>query len=219
MTKNNYEVFKKFSDVQQAKELASILKEKGLDCRLVDNSPTFDVTFSGNTLQNEVQLKIKQEDFDKAYKLLEKEAENLLDQVDEDYYLFDFTNEELYEILLKPDEWSSFDYKLSQKILIERGQTINDDLIKTLKKQRIEDLAKPEHGQKAWIYAGYLFAIFGGLIGLFIGWHLWAYKKALPDGQKVYGFNENDRKHGRNIFIIGIIIFPIATLLRIAAEL
>ena len=219
MITDNYAVFRKFSDVDQAKELASTLKDNGIEYELVDNSPTFDVTFSGNTLQNEVQLKIKQVDFDKANKLLEEEAKNLINQVNKDHYLFEFTNEELYEIIMKPDEWSTFDYKLAQKILIDRGQTINDDLINSLRKQRIEDLSKPEQGQKTWIYAGYLFAILGGLIGVFIGWYLWTYKKTLPDGQKVYAYSDSDQKHGRNIFIIGVIVFPIMTLIRILAEL
>ena len=108
---------------------------------------------------------------------------------------------------------------MAQKILIDRGQTINDDLINSLRKQRIEDLSKPEQGQKTWIYAGYLFAILGGLIGVFIGWYLWTYKKTLPDGQKVYAYSDSDQKHGRNIFIIGVIVFPIMTLIRILAEL
>ena len=104
MITDNYAVFRKFSDVDQAKELASTLKDNGIEYELVDNSPTFDVTFSGNTLQNEVQLKIKQVDFDKANKLLEEEAKNLINQVNKDHYLFEFTNEELYEIIMKPDE-------------------------------------------------------------------------------------------------------------------
>lgn len=182
----NYAVFKKFSDLSQAQELSSFLKQNKIDCKLVNNSPAVDITFSGNTLQNEVQLLLKQVDFDNANKLLEKQAENLLEQMDQDHYLFDFTNEELFDLIMKPDEWGAFDYKLAQKILKDRGQTVNDDLIRTLKKQRIADLAKPEQGQRPWIYIGYFLSILGGIMGIFIGWYLWTYKKTLPNGQKVY---------------------------------
>jgi hypothetical protein len=128
----------------------------------------------------------------------------MLDQVVEDYYLFGFTNEELYEIILKPDEWSSFDYMLSQKILTDRGQPIDEDLVKKIRQQRIDDLSKPEPPQTAWIYFGYFLAVMGGLLGLFIGWYLFTHKKTLPNGQKVLAYSERDQWHGKTIFFIGI---------------
>ncbi len=216
---DEYAVFKKFSNIEQATELMALLKDHNVDHQLVDNSPAIDITFSGNTLQNEVQILIKQSDFDMANELLEKQAENLIDQVDKNHYLFDFTNEELYEILMKPDEWSAFDYKLTQKILNDKGQPVDQDLIKTLRKQRIEDMAQPEQGQKPWIYLGYFFAIFGGLIGLFIGRYLWTYKKTLPDGRKVNAYSKSDQRHGHTIFIIGIVCFVIWLTIRLKISL
>jgi hypothetical protein len=204
---DNYAVFKIFTDVDQAEELAVDLKKNKIDCRLVDNSPPVDITFTGNTLDNEVQVLIKQSDFVTARKVLEEQAEQLLGQIDKDYYLFEFTNEELFEILLKPDEWCALDYRLARKILNERGKDINDDLINSLRKQRLDDLAKPEQGQKPWIVIGYMFSIIGGLIGVFIGWYLQNYKKTLPDGRKVYAFSDSDRKNGKYIFSIGIFFF------------
>ena len=208
MTSNSeFAVYRKFSDVKQAEELAETLKNNNVDCKLVDNSPAIDITFTGNTLQNEVQLLVKQSDFEIANDLLDKKAEEQIEEVDDDHYLFDFENEELYDILIKPDEWSAFDYKLAQKILSERGQPVNEGLIRSLKKQRLDELAKPEGGQTSWILVGYLFAFFGGVIGLLIGWLLWKRKKSLPDGRKVFAYNDKDRNHGKIIFVIGLVLF------------
>jgi len=207
MTENTYSIFKRFNTVEQAKEFASILKNNDIKTQIINNSPPVDITFSGNTLQNEFHLKIKQIDFEKATLLLEDEAEIMLDQIDKTHYLFDFTNEELYDILIKPDEWGAIDRKLAQKILNERGKSIDNDLINSLKRQRIDDLSKPEESQKTWIYMGFFTAIIGGLIGLFIGWHLLSFKKTPPNGEKVYAYNNHDRKQGRNILYIGIICF------------
>ncbi|MDB5013033.1 MAG: hypothetical protein JWQ25_1235, partial [Daejeonella sp.] len=79
----------------------------------------------------------------------------------------------------------------------------------------IEELAKPEDSQKTWIIAGYIFSFLGGLLGIFIVWHLVSHKKTLPNGDSVYGYSVEDRKHGNRILIWGIIIFVISTTIRI----
>lgn len=216
--KENYSIFKKFPTFEQANELKDLLNENGIECLLADNIPSVDITFSGNTLQNEYEVKIKQSDFKKADEILEKKAENLIDHIDKDYYLYEFTNEELYEILLKPDEWNVINYALAQKILKERGKSVDKELLNSLKNERLKDLAKTEENQKAWIIVGYIFSFLGGFIGLIIGYLLWTSKKTLPNGQKVYSYSANDRKHGKYIFYIGLIIAPIILLLRVIGQ-
>ncbi len=142
----------------------------------------------------------------------------MINEVDRDYYLFEFTDEELYEILLKSDEWSAFDYSLAQQILTDRGKSIDKNLLNSLKNERLKDLAKPEGNQKPWIIGGYTFAILGGFLGLIIGYFLWTSKKTLPNGQKVYSYSVNDRKHGKYIFYISLIIAPTAMLLRVVGQ-
>ncbi|MES2239588.1 MAG: hypothetical protein V4497_04945 [Bacteroidota bacterium] len=213
--KETYSVFRKYPTIHQAKELEDLLNQNNINTQLTDNVAPVDASFSGSTLQNDYEIKIQFEDFEKAELILEKEAENLIDQVDSNHYLFDFTDDELYEILLKADEWSEFDYKLAQKILTKRGKSIDADLLKALKKQRIESLSKPEENQKPWIIAGYIFAIFGGFLGIIIGYSLWTSKKSLPNGQNINSYTEQDRAHGKIIFYIGLIILPFYILLKI----
>ena len=121
--KENYSIFRKFPTLEQATEMKNLFKDNGIESVLADNVPPVDVTFSGNTLQNEIEIQIKQSDFNKAENILEKNAEDLIEQIDKDYYLFEFTNEELYEVILKSDEWNSFDYTLAQKLLKQRGKS------------------------------------------------------------------------------------------------
>lgn len=209
-----YSIFKKYPTLEQAAELKALLDKEGIESVLGNNIPPVDVTFSGSTLQHEFEVRIKPSDFDKAEDLLEQQAENLIDQVDKHYYLFDFTDEELYEILLKSDEWNEFDYSLAQKILFQRGTPIDKALLNSLKNERLKQLAQPEENQRAWIILGYIFAFLGGLLGIVIGYFLWTAKKTLPNGEKVYSYSEKDRKQGKYIFIIAIIVLPIALILR-----
>lgn len=215
----NYSVFRKYPTLEQVKDLESLLNKNDIATEIADNIPPVDSSFSGSTLQNQYEIKIPLTDFEKAEKILDENAENLIDEVDKDHYLFSFTDDELYEILLKADEWNEFDYKLAQKILIQRGKSVDTELLKALKKQRIELLAKPEENQKSRIMAGYIFAILGGFLGILIGYSLWTSKKSLPNGQKVYSYNEKDRAHGKNIFYIGLIVLPFYVIVRFLTQL
>lgn len=217
---DTYSIFRKFPSLELAKELETTLNTHGIDSVLGDNVSSIDATISGSgsTLQNQIEIRIKSSDFEKAEAILEKNAENLINEIDKDYYLFQFKDEELYEILLKSDEWSSFDYTLAQKILIERGKSIDQDLLNSLKNERLKLLAQPEGNQKPWIILGYIFSFLGGALGLIIGYFLWTSKKTLPNGQKVYSYSAKDRKQGKYIFYIGLIVIPTALLIRILME-
>ncbi|CAL2095531.1 hypothetical protein [Tenacibaculum sp. 190524A02b] len=214
-TENNYAIFKKFPTLSEAKECENILNDNDIKTVLGDNIPPVDITFTGNNLQNQYEIRIHKNDFEKARKIMEHEAERFFEEINKDYYLFNFSNDELYDVLLKADEWNEFDYKLTQKILKERGKNIDPDLLISLRKERLKELAKPEESQKTWIYAGYLFTFLGGFLGIIIGYFLWTSKKTLPNGEKVFSYSEKDRKNGKYIFYMSCIVFPFLFVLRI----
>lgn len=211
-----YSIFRRFSDIEQANELKIALNEQGIETIVDDNSPPVDVTFTGGgAINNKIEVRIKQSDFDKAELILEKIAETQLSDIDTSYYLFEFTNEELFDILLKYDEWNEFDYALAQKILKDRGKSVDKELLESLKKQRLEELAKPEGNQRPWIIGGYFFAFMGGFLGLVIGYLLFTSKKTLPNGEKVFSYAKKDRIQGKYIFYIGLVVFPTLLLLEV----
>ncbi|MEP3043267.1 hypothetical protein [Nonlabens ulvanivorans] len=209
-----YSIFRRFPTLELALEIKELLEDNDIDVVIDDNVPPVDVTFSGSTLQHKIELRINEADFEKAEDILEQHSNAVLDEIDKDYYLFSFTDEELYDVLLKSDEWSSLDYALAQKLLKERGKSIDKELLISLKKQRLEELAKPDDNQQAWIIAGYIFSILGGFLGLIIGYFLWTSKKTLPNGQKVDSYSLKDKKHDKGIFYIGVIIAPIVLIMK-----
>ncbi len=211
----SFSVFRKYPTLGQVKELEVLLHEHEIVTQITDNIAPIDSSFTGSMAQNQYELKISIVDFEKAEKVLEDHAENSLIEVGEDHYLFGFSDDELYEILLKSDEWSELDYMLARKILTQRGKAIDTELLKALKRQRLELLAKPDENQKPWIIAGYIFAFFGGLLGLFIGYSLWTSKKTLPNGQKVYSYTEHDRAQGKTIFYLGLLVLVFYIIVRI----
>ena len=199
--------FQKFNLKEDAVELATFLRESQIEYRIEDTSSGLDGNFGNSELSKDYLIKLKKEDFEKADVLLLQISSNLVETIDRDHYLHEFTDEELKEIIVKKDEWSHLDFLLAQKILEERGQEIIPEEIEKHRKQRLEDLSKPEEHQGGWIIAGYLFAFLGGFLGFFIGWFLKTHKKTLPNGDRVYNYTESDRKQGNRILIVSLFFF------------
>lgn len=204
---NELSVYRKFIYKDDALELAKILEENYFVYELTDNSSKLDSNFGGDINTKQYELKIRKDDFIEVEKIEEALVKNDLENVEETYHLFDYSDEELIEIVTKKDEWNKFDYLLAQKILKERGKEINPELLSVINKQRIDSLSVQEESPVWLIIIGYVSAFLGGFLGIFIGGYLMYYKKALPNGDRIYGFNRNDRSHGQNILIISAIAF------------
>lgn len=216
--------FQSFSDIELAKHLSEKLSENKIEHELEKATHILDKNIVGTSSSPDYSIKIRPVDFSRAHQALEDYYKSQIDNIEPDYYLFDFTTEELQEIIAKPDEWNPLDYQLSQKILSNRGFDIDTQKIQFLKEQRTKELAIPEKSGLSFIAAGYILcfsgllaviAIFirgainylpsGLLLSVFFGHHLSIYKKILPDGQTVFGFNDSDRRHGRIIFYCSLL--------------
>lgn len=207
MSTNQFITFQKFSDKQDALIFKEKLEKNGIEPMLEDVSASVDVTFSGNTHDNQYLLKIRKNEFERANEILENQAKLLVNQISKDHYLFDFTDEELFELIEKSDEWSKEDYFLAIKILKERGHNLDTTEIEEIKKKRLSDLRSPETGKAAWLFAGFVFSFLGGIIGLMIGWSHWKSIKVDPTGKRFYVYDEKTRKSGRTIFLFGVFFF------------
>jgi len=123
------------------------------------------------------------------------------------------------EVVTKADEWSPFDVVLARKILADRGKEISDESIEKIHEKRIEEMRKPDPPQTQWITLGYILAFLGGVLGIFIGWHIYTFKKTLPDGERVYGYTEHDRKQGKIIMWLSGVIFALAIIVRVVISI
>jgi len=203
--KEEFVIFEKFNTESLAVDFGSLLNKNKIDFLIENISINFDPILSNNEFGKEYCIKIKKDDFEKANDILREKAKTEINEIQDDYYLLSFSNEELIEVIKKSDEWNKFDVELAHKLLKERGNEITAEQINEIKTQRIIELSKPEEGQNIYIIIGYVCALLGGLLGVFIGWHLSTYKKTLPNGNRIYAYSENDRKQGNRILILGAI--------------
>lgn len=211
---SNFITYKTYLTFSEALEVKQNLKANKIDSEVVAGKTSLGSSFGEGRIMDTYDLKIDPSNLEKVEEIIQKEIDLIIEKIPKDYYLFQSSNEELYDILLKKDEWNELDYNLAQDILIKRGQNIDQKVLEDLKKERLNSLAKPEKAPKGWILLGYIFSFLGGFIGIGMGLLIWTLKKKLPNGQKVYAYSDIDRQQGKIMFILGLIILPLAIMVR-----
>lgn len=209
-TSDNIEfiTFREYRSNEEASYLIDILQKEGIEYIIEDIKPPVDITFAGAKYQYyKYAIKINPNDFEFVEGLITESEKIDLKDLPHDYYLFEFTDDELVEILDKFDEWSKTDYLIAQQILKDRGYDVSKEYTENLKTNRIETIREPEEGDIKWMLQAYVSTVLGGFLGIFIGNHLFRFKKKLPNGERVYAYNIKTRKHGLRILVISIIAF------------
>ena len=197
--------FRKFNDPELAAGMAGKLEEHGIPVEMEDTEKLFDPSFAHNYLQREIQLKLRTNDFTEADRILLSFYRQQAEQVAPDYYLFQFTDLELMQIIRNPDEWGYLHYALAQKILKDHGIAIPSVELKKIQDEKIKLLSLPRPSDKSLMWTGYLLALIVAPLGIIIGFSMAHMKRTLPDGQRLFAYNESDRKEGKRIFTLGCV--------------
>lgn len=204
-----------FPTEEQADELVELLVDNEITARVSKDEDNVAIAMQVNIAPNKFQVIIDRHHLENAKSVLKKVALEQLKDIPSDYYLYEFTNDELLQVLIERNEWSETDVLLSQKILDDRGVQFKAKEIEDKYLMRQLELAEPEGGQVGWILIGYISAILGGLLGMIIGSFIWRATNRMPDGTKVPAYTDEVRQHGRVIFIIATIVFSSVILLNV----
>ena len=202
---NEFLVFQKFNDAAVANQIAFVLRQNNIELLLEDNLQILETAYANNNLTVDISLRLRSKDFTNAQLILEEYYGQAAANVDKDYYLFDFTNEELMDIVAHPYEWGYLDNALAKNILKEKGIDIKPETVEILKSKNLRTLARPKNANLFIIYLGYFSAILGGIFGIIIGFAISYTSKTLPDGKKVYTYTQQDRNHGTRMILISVI--------------
>lgn len=216
---DQYLTFKTFPDPETAQDFAAVLQQAGIPHFIEEDALVFDPSYANNPFNKDYHLKLRQQDFGSANQVLDDYYKAQLDKVETDYYLYSFTDEELQEILAKPDEWGHFDYQLAKKLLAERGKEVRPEQTQKLWNSRVEDLAAPEEVKSSSIVINYIVAFFFFPVGLFIGWHWMSAKKTLPNGGRVLMYTARVQQHGLRIFVIAVVMLILSVVGKILLSL
>ncbi len=194
--------YRTFPNLAVAAPLLALLDDQRI-AYATDHAPARFNAALGVASDEQFVVRLRPDDFTRVRQLEEQQAADSLGELPSDYYLFAFSNAELWELLAQPDAWSSHDVALATRLLRERGETVTDAALLALRTQHTAMLAAPDASPTGWIVAGYALSVLGGILGMAIGWSLWRYRKTLPDGRTVPGFSEIARYHGRVMLALG----------------
>lgn len=197
--------YQSFASEAVAAPVLGLLAQHGIPVETGWSKPDFDVSMANNATDTRFVVRLRAADFERARQLEQEENETLVAHAASDHYLFTFTDDELFDVLVKSDEWNSYDVSLARHLLLQRGREVSPDTVRLLQRHRVAEMAKPEPTQKIWIVVGYLSAAIGGIVGMAIGWHLHYHKKTLSDGTQVRAFSARDRRHGFRILLLGML--------------
>ena len=136
--------FQQFNDPGLASAIADTLKEQEIECVVEKVRPLLEPGFFRNTVEQNIHLKVRAADLEKAERALEDHYMRHLQDIDPGYYLLSFTDVELLDIIAKPDEWGYFDHVLARELLAERGLEIPPEIVEEMKRQRRRQLAQQE---------------------------------------------------------------------------
>lgn len=211
--------YQTFQNKEDFEYFTHILKTQKVSFEFEDYPINFIADKANNNFNHEWVIKLKKKDFEVANQIQTEIANESIKVVDPNYYLFEFTIDELKKVIQEKDAWSSFDVSLANKLLSEKGIVLSEQELTQMQTERINELSRPDEKTSLWVILGYISAIFGGLFGVFIGVHLMNHKRTLPNGDTIFDYSEKDRKHGKTILIISSIVIGIVTVLRLTEKI
>jgi hypothetical protein len=207
--------YQSFLSPTGAQPLIDLLVEHGIEFEAGQDKPVFDAKMAFNESENRFVVRVKPADFEHVRRLEDEANELRTANVDPNHYLFGFTDDELFEVLVKHDEWNGFDVALAGKILRQRGRDVTPDAVRLLQQYRAVEQTKPESSQQMTVIAGYALALLGGIVGILIGLNLLYAKKKLLDGTQGPAYLEADRAHGFRIILLGFAVALVAFVVRL----
>ena len=199
-----YSTYQKFTDILIAEEIAEELKANGIEYSLVNNLHSYVNVFGFNPIDFPIALNLKSGDFRKADIILDKFYKKEIENVNKDYYLFEFSDQELHEIILNPYDWGHFDYQLAKHLLQKKGEEISDSVIQKLKDDRVSELSIHEKVSIAKLVFGYIFSILMPIAAIIIGITIVYNRKLLPNGEFFYIHSKAERNQGTYILVVSI---------------
>lgn len=196
--------YRKFTDTESAEEVCELLRNNEVEYRLLDSSHSY-VKFAGySQIDPGIIINIQSGNFERADKILDLYYLKQIETVDKSHYIFEFTDEELKEVVKNPYDWGSLDFHLAKKLLKDKGFEFSPGYVEDRKAEKLKELSKVRNVSTYKLILGYMFSILMPAVGLIIGLLIINTRNVLPNGQKPNAYTNSDRLHGKVMIAISI---------------
>jgi hypothetical protein len=153
---SEFATYQQFFSAEEAEGVIAILKEHGIPYTFKQTRAGFDTVIIGENLNEQWDLRIPTDQFSRANDLLLANTTVNLEELEKDYYLFSFSQEELENIIRNPDEWGRHDYLVAVELLKQRGENVSKEQLQEFREKKMEVLAKPPKKVPLfWLIAAY----------------------------------------------------------------
>lgn len=148
--------YQRFPDYDTASELIDILEANEIPYQVDDSALRFDIAANSfNPIDKQVIIQIREDDFERANLLYTTESNQTEKNPTEDHYLYSFSDNDIIDVIANPDEWTDFEVKLAKEISKQRGLKPTAEIIKTIRKDKINEQIKVSTESKRKISMGY----------------------------------------------------------------
>jgi hypothetical protein len=116
--------YQTFQKIENALEIIEILDSNNIPYQIDDSASRFHVIGFGESLINKIALQIRKSDIEKVSVLIRE------NQTDEDHYLYTFSDKDIIDVIVNPNDWSSHEISIAQNIFKQRKLILSADEIK-----------------------------------------------------------------------------------------
>ncbi|MBI3239092.1 MAG: hypothetical protein HYZ43_09675 [Flavobacteriia bacterium] len=199
---------KEFQDRELLGDYVELFEKAEIPFSVEDSKPRFDASFANDESRRYYRINVAPVNLNSALELCERMDQKIMAELPSDYYLFQFSDDELRDVLVRSFEWNSLDVTLARKILIERGAPFSEGSIAYQREELLDELDAPEKEDTVIVVCGYIFSFLGGFFGLLIALSILNSKKTTRDGFRIPRYNAQTRRHAKNMLLIfvGIIV-------------
>ena len=188
---------------EEADYYCTVLQHNNIDFLLDDLQSNFNAITGQSVVDTHYIIRIQQKDFFTANESIHQQ---LMDdvQLDDDYYLQQFSDNSLIELLIEKEKWSRYDVAAAATVLEQRGVEYKKEVDFKRKSG-----AAPYHSKhiEHWaLMLSYLMLAILPIYSLVAGFLYRNAKDTDRNGYTHFAYDEPTRKHGANLMIFGILI-------------
>lgn len=210
-----YVLFRVFRNEDDMKFFTDVFDDCGIDYTIENPradsndvlASAYGVQMAEDAMQYKFMLMIAEDDFERSQNELRSHIAEYFRNAgsEENTLLNEFNDEELLDVIKKPDEWAVEDIVMAQTLLDKRGKHVSDEVVEAYRNKRLEEVRQPKFGGYGTIIIGYIFAFLGGVIGIFLAASLLG-KKRIFNGEKVNIYDKATRTNAIIYLTISILV-------------
>lgn len=229
-------VYGTYATIENAESIAGILEGEGIETQIGTAAKMLDTAIGGGTYEDKFILRIHGSDFNKATKVLREQANVDIGTLDSHDPMRSLSKEELLDVIAKPDEWGPENYNIAIQLLRQKGVIVSQFMLNDMEEKRIEVLSERKSIDPMILILGYSLAVANiatifafqhpviGLtrwmkfmpaaIGIVLARLIIQSRTTLPNGDRIYTYNNTVTRHAVIIEWLSIVVVLINVIIQ-----